>query len=269
LKKYEKPEYLCCGLVSKTHTWTLTEQTFIQKCWFFTGIYLLFIATGAVSYFAITIGIKQSPSTFQEYLRTSCQVYVIDEACDWPGAGAIVVILGHFMEVAWAYGDMLVFLFSYSLKYEYDRFNAILAHKRDTRSRLRLEEIECLRILHWKTVQAIQMTDKILGQITTTSFAFNIIYLFCRVFIGLEEDLSTGHPLLYFEAVFDFVYLTGRIFLSAIMAARLDAVKVETVSVLMEILLQQHGDTHMLLVNDDKSLLFTVFRFSIFLLNSG
>ena len=155
---------------------------------------------------------------------------------------------GIVMEISWAYGDMLILLFSYALKHEYDRFNEILRRKRATSTCI--NEIEALRQLHLTIVDAIRTTNQILGPIITISFVYDILYLFCWVYIGFEESPAKKNIwTIIFDDVYPVLYLVVRIFLSAIMAARLAVVKEETVAVLVEISWQQHDEKYLLLVD--------------------
>jgi hypothetical protein len=117
---------------------------------------------------------------------------------------------------------MLIFSVSLSLTYQFHRFNSIV--EEFTKSRitpLGPKLLDDFRTLHWSLVQATRSTTQILGLITGTVFVGNALYLFSRVYNGLEEDLN--HPRLFiaFEAVYAFVYLVIRIFCSAWSAARL------------------------------------------------
>jgi hypothetical protein len=59
------------------------------------------------------------------------------------------------MEVAWAYGDMLIFHFSYTMERTYFRFNEVL-------ERVKLGnpspvELERLRMLHWDLALGVKV----------------------------------------------------------------------------------------------------------------
>jgi len=73
-----------------------------------------------------------------------------------------------------------------------------------------------------------------LGVITTGCFTLNIIYFFCRVYVGLAEDFTSPHGVIVFEATYAFVELVIRIFGSCLISASLCQETERTLSILME-----------------------------------
>jgi len=72
-----------------------------------------------------------------------------------------------------------------------------------------------------------------LSPLTLTVLVLNVLYLFSRVYNGLEEDLSHPHPFVPLEAVYAFAYLIViRIFVTVICAASFAAEATASLSLL-------------------------------------
>ncbi|XP_035705886.1 gustatory receptor for sugar taste 64e-like [Folsomia candida] len=168
------------------------HNKFITLSKWLTVIYVGVIFVGAVSYF-ITISINENTSSISSYLDEAAKIYVIEEWCTW-WSGIYVIFIGHTMELIWAYGDMLLVLFSLCMSYQFKRFNRIVekACTRQKIGNIHPRDIEDLRLFHWEIAKVIKKTNKILSVLTSTVFTCNILYLFSRVFNGIEADLK--HP---------------------------------------------------------------------------